>query len=277
MRSRTSPTTRPARRMRSISARDLRVTMAQAGRRCGPAEGLDEARGRAGDADRAVDGLEHAAAPVVVDDLEQRRHLLVHARADGRLGVVGALAERRPVEVADALDLRRVRRQVVDVPVRRADPAVRHALDQGLERDVDVEGAVDATALAPRARRRAPRPGPRVRGNPSRIAPSSASGAWRRSRKTLTIGLVGDQLAAAHVAVRLAPERRPRARRRRGAGRRTPAPGPRVERRVPGPGCPCRHREPPAGRRPSWPRAADPVGGADGARHGQGGHRMKPS
>ena len=242
----------------------------------GRVEGRDEAGGGAGDADRAVDGREDAPAAVVVDDLEERRHLLVHARADGRLGVVGALEEGRPVEVADARDLRRVRGQVVDVPVGRADPAVRQALDEVLERDVDVERRGRRGGPRPGARRRAPRPGPRSAGTrrgsrrPARRGRGAGPGRPGRSCRR---GRAGRGSCSGPPRGR-APSR---PRRRRGAGRPMPAPGPRVERREPGPGCPCRHRGRPAGRRPSWPRAADPVGAARGARDGQGGHRMKPS
>src|SRR6188508_1988757 len=100
--SRTSATMRPARRMRSISARDLRVTMS----RLRPVGQRREQRlGHRVDRLAAVDRGQDAVVTVVLDDLEQRRHLLGHPRPDGDLGVVGTLDELGAVEVAQALDL----------------------------------------------------------------------------------------------------------------------------------------------------------------------------
>src|SRR6476661_493570 len=103
MRASASARTRAATRMRSISARDLRVTMSG-----GIAlwverpdeRGLDVVDGQA-----SVDRDQHAARPVMVDDLLERRDLGRHARPHGLLAVVIALDERRAIDVADAGDM----------------------------------------------------------------------------------------------------------------------------------------------------------------------------
>ncbi len=93
--------------------------------------------------------------------------------------------------------------------VRRADPAVRHALDEGLERDVDVEGAVDATVLG--LERDIERHGLDLRPRePVEDRAIQRVGRVQAVQEDPDDRLVRDQLATAHVAVRLAPERRPR-------------------------------------------------------------------
>ena len=99
--SRTSATTRPARRIRSISARDLRVTISDRPR---AAQGVHQRVGEGVDPAPAIDARQDAARAVVVDDLEERRDLLRHPGPDGGLLVVGALDELRAVEVAQAVD-----------------------------------------------------------------------------------------------------------------------------------------------------------------------------
>ena len=142
-RSRTSATIAPARRMRSISARDLRVTIrpAPVAERGGQVatDGIDRLA--------AVDRAEDAGGAVVIGDLLERGHLLRHPGADGRLLVVRALDQRGAVQVASAGALGRVGRDVVDVPVRLADPPAGHPRDEVVERHVDVQGAVDPLAL----------------------------------------------------------------------------------------------------------------------------------
>ena len=156
--SRTSATTRPAWRIRSISARDLRVTIVRPAP--APLSASISASVTASIGCRPSTVVRTPWRAVVLDDLEERRDLLGHPGPDGRLLVVGALDERRAVEVADAVDRGRVRDEVVDVAVGRADPPVGHPPDQVLERDVDVGGAVDPPAGLGQRARRAPRPGP---------------------------------------------------------------------------------------------------------------------
>jgi len=143
----------------------------------------------------------------MVDDVEERRDLLGHPRADGRLGVVGTLHEGRPVEVADGVAGGRVRDEVVDVAVGRADPAVRHALDEVLDRHLDVAGSIDAAArLAERAVERLgldARPWEAVEhGAIGRI------GGFEAVEEDAHDGVVGHELAATHVPVSFATERR---------------------------------------------------------------------
>src|SRR6185369_13830422 len=106
MRANASARTRPAVRIRSISARDLRVTISGRVALCveRPDErGLDLVDGQA-----PVDGDQHAVLPVVVDDFLERWDLGRHPGADGLLAVVIAVDERRAVDVADAGHVRRV-------------------------------------------------------------------------------------------------------------------------------------------------------------------------
>jgi hypothetical protein len=156
MMSRISPTTRPARRIRSISERDLRVTIV---RPPGVEEGVHQRLGDRVDPELAVDGGQDAVIAVVLDDIEEGRDLLGHPGADRLLRVIGALHQGRAVEVADEV-ARRIGDEVVDVAVGCADAPVGHPLDEVLERDVDVGGAVDPAAGPPPAQHRAPRPGP---------------------------------------------------------------------------------------------------------------------
>ena len=142
-----------------------------------------------------------------------------------------------------------LRAQVVDVARRPADPAAREAPHEVLDRDVDSSAAIDL-GRARRARRRAPRPGARVRGKPSRIAPSAASGR-RGARGTCgSIEVVGHELARVHDT----PWPRARASRARrdaaAAGRRTrdagrPSALLRADRP---PACPCPRRARPHAR-----------------------------
>ena len=143
---------------------------------------------------------------IVLDDLEQGRDLLRHPGTDRRLRVVRALDEGRAIEVADEV-ARRVGDEVVDVAVGGADPAVGHALDEVLERDVDVGGAVDAPAGF--LERGVERLGLDLR--PREAVEDRAGDRIRRLESVeedAHDGVVRNELAATHVAVRLAPEGR---------------------------------------------------------------------
>ena len=176
MRSRTSPTTRPARAMRSISARDLRVTMVRPAR--GVAQGIERA-GQVGgdrlDAGPPVDRRQDAGLAVVVDDLEERRDLLGHPGPHGHFVVVRSLDDRGTVVRTEAVGRRRVGDHVVDMTVGLADPAVGHALDEVFDRDVDVQRVGDAAAGG--------RPGPRRGPRPARASAGSRRGSRRRPRR----------------------------------------------------------------------------------------------
>ena len=170
---------------------------------------------------------------VVLDDLEQRRDLLGHPRPDRRLVVVVALDEVGAVDVADAIDRGRVGDEVVDVAVGGADPAAGHPRDEVLERHVDVAGEVDPPAgLGQRL----------VEGLGLDLRPREAVedrpvdgvGRLETVEEDPDDGRVRHELAAAHVPVGLAPERRPGRDRRRAAGRRrsTGTPDAREDRRL---------------------------------------------
>src|SRR5919106_1556737 len=84
---RTSATTCPARRMRAISARDLRVTMSGVRRlRLAGHDGMEITRDVV-DRLQAVDRTQLAGARVVVDDLAKARELQVEPGLD-RVGLV---------------------------------------------------------------------------------------------------------------------------------------------------------------------------------------------
>src|SRR5688572_11511649 len=96
-RARTSATIRPARRMRSISARDLRVTMSVGargaiGRLVG--DGFVQVLGNRFDRALAIDDSQEPGIVVVVDDIAQIGELQGQPRSD-RLGfVIRTLDER---------------------------------------------------------------------------------------------------------------------------------------------------------------------------------------
>ena len=102
---------------------------------------------------------------------------------------------------------RRVRDEVVDVAVGGADAAVGHALDEVLERDVDVGGAVDAASgFGQRGvERLGLDPRPRVA-----VEDRAVDGVRRLEpiEEDAHDGVVRHELAATHVAVGLASERR---------------------------------------------------------------------
>src|SRR3954452_12570604 len=80
MRANASARTRPAVRIRSISARDLRVTMSGGFALC--VERPDQSDLDLVDGQAPVDRDQDAVLPVVVDDLLERRDLARHARSD---------------------------------------------------------------------------------------------------------------------------------------------------------------------------------------------------
>src|SRR6478672_13474977 len=121
MRSRTSATSRPARRMRSISARDLRVTISGGPDRV-VSDGGQEVVGDLVDGASAVHGPKDARPAVMLDDLGEGRELHGQPSPDRIDLVVRALDQRGTVDVAPAGDERRVRVLVVDVPGLGADP-----------------------------------------------------------------------------------------------------------------------------------------------------------
>src|SRR5687767_8082562 len=145
-RARTSATMRPARRMRSISARDLRVTTSDGaggavGRRI--RDSRQQVLGDRFDGLDAVDDTQESRFVVVVDHLAEAGQLLAEARPD-RLGlVVGPLDERGAVQVAHAGDLGRVRVLVVDVAGVATDPASGQAADELVGGHVDADRPVD--------------------------------------------------------------------------------------------------------------------------------------
>src|SRR6476620_7660767 len=92
----TSATMRPARRIRAISARDLRVTTSGLGMSV-----LDDRKQVAEDVVDRLHALDTAQDPgrgIVVDDLLQARELQVEAGAHGLRLVILALVERRAVD-----------------------------------------------------------------------------------------------------------------------------------------------------------------------------------
>ena len=205
MMSRTSPTTRPARRIRSISARDLRVTIV----RPRPASRSDSIRASV-TASIACRPSTVAQDALVAGSARRPRAAAGPAAPSGpgrsprrrpRAGRGPSRRGRRPRR------LRRVRDEVVDVAVGGADPAVGHALDEVLERDVDVGGAVDpASGFRQRGVERLgldPRPREAVEDRPvdgvRRLEPVE---------EDAHDGVVRDELTATHVAVGLASERR---------------------------------------------------------------------
>src|SRR5687768_2209243 len=157
-RARTSATMRPARRMRSISARDLRVTTSdRTSRATGglAGDGGEHVLGDLVDRLEAIDDPQQPGIVVVVDDLAEAGELLGQSRPD-RVGlVVLALDERRPVDVAATLDLGRIGGLVVDMAGVATHPASRQSADELVGGHLDVDGAVDPRApLRERARER---------------------------------------------------------------------------------------------------------------------------
>ena len=210
-RARTSATIRPAWRIFSISRRDLRVTMAGSpagGAVCGT-DDVTPSTSSIGWRPSTIRRI--AAAAVVVDDLVERRRSAGRSGPDRVLAVVGALDERRPVEVADARHAGRVRDEVVDVAVRRADPRFAIRATRVLGRQVDeiawstrrpASASASSSASAWTAR-----PGEAVEDR----AAAGVVGWSSRSRNTPTIVVVGHELAAVHVPLGLAAERACRA------------------------------------------------------------------
>src|SRR3954451_24028538 len=101
IRSRISPTTAPARRIFSISARDLRVTMSGRPDRV-VCQRRQEAVGDLLDRGKPVDGSEGASPAVVIDDLGEGAELDRQPCPNGIGPVVGALDQFRAVDVAAA-------------------------------------------------------------------------------------------------------------------------------------------------------------------------------
>src|SRR5947207_2053674 len=93
-------------------------------------EGGDQLARDLVDRPSTVDRAQDAARPVVVDDRLEWRQLLRHPGPDRRLLVIVALHELGPVDVAGSRSLWWRRDEVVDVPIRSADPTARHALDE---------------------------------------------------------------------------------------------------------------------------------------------------
>ena len=150
--------------------------------------------------------------------------------------------ERRAADVADALVLGRVELDVEDVAVLDAGPPAAEPADDLLVGDVDQDRRGQPRARAPPSPRRAPRPAASVRGKPSRMKPSAASGSADALGDHADDHLVGHEVAAVHVLLRLARRARSRRAPRRGGCRRSrsraagsPPAGAR-------PGCPCRTR-----------------------------------
>ena len=143
----------------------------------------------------------------MIGDLLERGHLLRHAGPDGGLLVVGALDQRGAVEVALARALGRVGRDVVDMPVRLADPPAGHPLHEVVERHVDVQGAVDPLALFGQGTVEGLCLGARAR----KAVEDRAVGrpAAELVEEDPDDRVVRDQLPATHVAVCLEAERRP--------------------------------------------------------------------
>ena len=157
MSARTSATIRPALPHLVDLAGDLRVIIAPGGGR--PAERLEQGRRDVLDRPEAVDRRQDAPGAVVVGDVVQRPELLLHARADGRLGVVGPMDELGAVDVAHAPDVRRLEPLVVDVAAGLADEAAGKPPDEVLDGHLDEQRPVDRPARRVERRRRAPRPG----------------------------------------------------------------------------------------------------------------------
>ena len=207
-RARTSATSRPARRIRSISARDLRVTMSGRPDRV-VGDGGQERRPRPRRCEPRPSTVRRTPVrAVVVDDVAQGRELHGEPRPD-RLGLVvrraGSAASRRG---------RRRRRRAAGWCSRcrrarpRADPAAGQAMDEVLGRHLDVQRAVDPRGRARRGRRRGASAWARLRGKPSRIAPAAASCGREPGEEHPDRDVVGDELAALHVAARLEADRR---------------------------------------------------------------------
>ena len=192
-RARTSATIRPARRIFSISRRDLRVTIS------GPRPPVERPAAssaamtprRLVDRLAAVDRAEDAGLAVVVDDVER-------AAGSAAPSGPGRSPPRRPARWTSGEPsmsqmpgtLGRVRGEVVDVAVGGADPAVGHPRDELLGRDVDVDAPGRPGGRAAASAASSASAWTRVRGKPSRIAPLGASGCSSRSRKTRTIVVV---------------------------------------------------------------------------------------
>ncbi len=205
IRSRTSATIRPARRIRSISARDLRVTMSG---------GPDRAVGRP------------ASRPSVTSSIGRRPSTMRSAPVAGsaRRPRPGCRAG-RPGEPGSS---RRGRRRAGSAATRpgRSDPAraagwcSRCRRARSRRRSSGRTGDGRARRPGPRCRapgrpgrparrgrRRAPSAWARFRGNPSRIAPPTASGGRQPGQQHPDRDVVGHELAALHVAPRLEPDR----------------------------------------------------------------------
>src|SRR5688500_5898936 len=91
----------------SVTRRSGAMSLALQARRLG--DGVQQRVSHVGHLARTVNRAEHAAIGVVVDDLVQRRQLLLEPRLDGLWLVVVALVQRRTIDVAYALDRGRAR------------------------------------------------------------------------------------------------------------------------------------------------------------------------
>src|SRR5690349_17762829 len=100
----TSATIRPARRIRAISARDLRVTMSGVGGGRAVLDDREQVAEHVIDRLLAVDPTQDAGRRVVVDDLLETRELQVEPGADGLWLVVLTLVQRGAIDVADSGD-----------------------------------------------------------------------------------------------------------------------------------------------------------------------------
>src|SRR5215211_708375 len=145
IKSRTSPTRRPARRIFSISARDLRVTTSGSPDGIVGESGEKIVRDRVDRAD-ALDGPQRAGPPIVLDHLREGVELDGEPGPDRVRLVVDPLDQLRAVDVAAARLHRRVRVLVVDMARGGADPATGQPEDQLVERNLDVRRAVDPAA-----------------------------------------------------------------------------------------------------------------------------------
>src|SRR5438105_8961834 len=124
---------RPARRILSISWRDLRVTMGCLqgwgvwGSRSSEPAGRQELRKQRlrylFDRARPVDRTQRAGVPVVLDDPVERRQLSIQPGANDFRAIVIALIKLGAVFIANPGDPGRIERLVVRVTGRPADPA----------------------------------------------------------------------------------------------------------------------------------------------------------
>src|SRR4051812_13692349 len=142
----TSATIRPARRIRAISAWDLRVTTSGVGAGGAVPDDLEQVAEHVVDRLEPIHPPEDAGRRVVVDDLLKARELQIEPGADGLRLVVPTLVQRRAVDVADPRDRRWIRCLVVDMPCVPAQPPSGHAAEDLLAVDLDERREVDGFA-----------------------------------------------------------------------------------------------------------------------------------